>query len=58
MNKVKDKKLIVIVGPTGIGKTDLSIYLAKELNCEIISADSHNFIAKCQLALLNHLMKN
>ena len=30
MNKVKDKKLIVIVGPTGIGKTDLSIYLGKE----------------------------
>ena len=43
MNKVKDKKLIVIVGPTGIGKTDLSIYLAKELNCEIISADSRQF---------------
>ena len=43
MNKVKDKKLIVIVGPTAIGKTDLSIYLAQQLNCDIISADSRQF---------------
>ena len=33
-------KLIVIVGPTSSGKTDLSIKLAKKFNCEIISADS------------------
>ncbi len=33
-------KLIVVSGPTGIGKTDLSIQLAKALNCDIISADS------------------
>ena len=38
-----EKKLIVIVGPTGIGKTDLSIYLAQQLNCDIISADSRQF---------------
>lgn len=31
---------IVIAGPTGVGKTDLSLKLAKSLNCEIISADS------------------
>lgn len=34
------KKIIVIVGPTAVGKTDLSIALAKQLNTEIISADS------------------
>ena len=34
------QKVIVIVGPTASGKTDLSIRLAKELNGEIISADS------------------
>ncbi|MBS5941857.1 MAG: tRNA (adenosine(37)-N6)-dimethylallyltransferase MiaA [Finegoldia magna] len=34
------KKCIVIVGPTGVGKTRLSIFLAKSLNSEIISADS------------------
>lgn len=34
------QKLLVIGGPTAVGKTDLSIRLAKELNGEIISADS------------------
>lgn len=37
MNKIK---LVVIVGPTAIGKTSTSIELAKELNGEIVSADS------------------
>jgi tRNA dimethylallyltransferase len=32
--------LIVIAGPTAVGKTDLAIWLAKHLNGEIISADS------------------
>lgn len=32
--------IIVIVGPTGIGKTKLSIMLAKHFNTEIISGDS------------------
>lgn len=34
------KKLIVILGPTGVGKTELSIELANQLQCPIISADS------------------
>ena len=33
-------KIIVIVGPTGVGKTKLSIELAKRLNGEVINADS------------------
>lgn len=33
-------KVIVIAGPTAVGKTKLSIELAKELNGEIINADS------------------
>lgn len=32
--------IIVITGPTGVGKTKLSIELAKKLNGEIINADS------------------
>jgi len=32
--------MIIITGPTGSGKTDLGIKLAKEINGEIISADS------------------
>lgn len=34
------KTLIVILGPTGIGKTDLSIGIAQKFNTEIISSDS------------------
>ena len=34
------QKLIVILGPTASGKTDLSLKLAKKFNGEIISADS------------------
>ncbi|MBR4580689.1 MAG: tRNA (adenosine(37)-N6)-dimethylallyltransferase MiaA [Lachnospiraceae bacterium] len=34
------KRLIILTGPTGAGKTKISIELAKALNGEIISADS------------------
>ncbi|MDU6534141.1 MAG: tRNA (adenosine(37)-N6)-dimethylallyltransferase MiaA [Intestinibacter bartlettii] len=37
MNKIP---LIILTGPTAVGKTDLSIKLSKSLNAEIISADS------------------
>lgn len=33
-------KLVILTGPTAVGKTDISIKLAKEINGEIISADS------------------
>ena len=33
------QKVLAIVGPTGIGKTNLSVWLAKQLNGEIISCD-------------------
>ncbi|MBO4451848.1 MAG: tRNA (adenosine(37)-N6)-dimethylallyltransferase MiaA [Bacteroidaceae bacterium] len=32
--------LVVLLGPTAVGKTELSIRLAKLLSCDIISADS------------------
>ena len=32
--------IIVITGPTGVGKTKLSVELAKKVNGEIINADS------------------
>ena len=34
------KTLVVLLGPTGVGKTDVSLDLAKLLNSPIISADS------------------
>lgn len=36
-------QMIVITGPTGVGKTKLSIALAKKLNGEIINCDSMQF---------------
>ncbi len=37
---MNSKYLIIIAGPTAVGKTSVSIDLAQKLNCEIISADS------------------
>ena len=34
------KSVLIIVGPTGIGKTYLSVKLADKLDVEIVSADS------------------
>ena len=34
------KKLLVILGPTGVGKTNLSIDIAQHLKCPIVSSDS------------------
>ncbi len=41
--------LIVVLGPTGIGKTDLAIELAKKLDTEIISADSRQFYKELKI---------
>jgi len=37
------KVVIVIAGPTAVGKTELCVRLAQELNTEIVSADSRQF---------------
>ncbi|MEI6049308.1 MAG: tRNA (adenosine(37)-N6)-dimethylallyltransferase MiaA [Bacteroidota bacterium] len=41
--------LIVLLGPTGVGKTDISIDLAARFNCEIISADSRQFFREMSI---------
>ncbi len=38
-----ERRIIVIVGPTASGKTELGINVARKLNSEIISADSRQF---------------
>jgi len=43
------KTLIVIVGPTAIGKTSLAIDLAKHYQTEIISADSRQFFKEMSI---------
>jgi len=40
MKQINKPKLVVILGPTASGKTDLSVILAKKFNGEIVSADS------------------
>ena len=37
---MNSKTLLVLLGPTGIGKTELSLSLAEHLQCPIINADS------------------
>ncbi len=41
--KSTDKTLVVVAGPTGCGKTNLSIELAGHLQTEIVSADARQF---------------
>lgn len=43
------KFLIVIIGPTAIGKTALSIKLANQFNCDIISCDSRQFFKEMKI---------
>ena len=47
--KKNTKKIIIIVGPTAIGKTKLSIDLANALNTEIISCDSRQFYKELKI---------
>ncbi|MCX2482603.1 tRNA (adenosine(37)-N6)-dimethylallyltransferase MiaA [Pedobacter sp. MR2016-24] len=44
-----NKTLIVVVGPTAIGKTALSIVLAQHFATEIISADSRQFFKEMEI---------
>ena len=37
---MSSKTLLVLIGPTGVGKTELSLQLAERLQCPIINADS------------------
>ncbi len=46
---MKNKKIILIVGPTAVGKTALSIYLSKKLKTEIISCDSRQFYRELKI---------
>ena len=41
--------LIVLLGPTGVGKTDISVDIARHFNCEIISADSRQFFMEMSI---------
>ena len=46
---MSDKTLIVITGPTAIGKTSLAITIARFFNTEIVSCDSRQFFKEMQI---------
>ena len=41
--------LIVLLGPTGVGKTDIAVDLAIHCGCEIISADSRQIYKEMRI---------
>lgn len=43
------KNLIVIVGPTAVGKTAMSIAIAKAFDCPVVSADSRQFFKEMDI---------
>ncbi|MES2140820.1 MAG: tRNA (adenosine(37)-N6)-dimethylallyltransferase MiaA [Bacteroidota bacterium] len=43
------KNLIVIVGPTAVGKTAMSIAIAKAFDCPVVSADSRQFFKEMNI---------
>ena len=49
MQSAEKLPLVVIVGPTAVGKTDLAVQLAQQLETEIISADSRQIYRKMDI---------
>lgn len=43
------KTLVILLGPTGVGKTEVCLSLAEELNSEIISCDSRQFFRELKI---------
>ena len=46
VNDTKPQVLVVVVGATAVGKTDLSLYLGQQLGCEIVSSDARQCYQK------------
>ncbi len=43
------KKLVIIAGPTAVGKTELAIWLAKKFSTVVVSADSRQIYKEMQI---------
>lgn len=43
------KTLVVLIGPTGVGKTELSLSLAEHLKCPILNADSRQIFKDIEI---------
>ena len=51
MNSPKQKTVIIICGPTAVGKTSVAILLAKHFHSEIISADSRQCFKELKIGV-------
>ncbi|MBU1936235.1 tRNA (adenosine(37)-N6)-dimethylallyltransferase MiaA [bacterium] len=51
------KRILILAGPTGVGKTDVSIPLALALQGEIISADSRQIFREMEIGTAKPTMK-
>jgi tRNA dimethylallyltransferase len=49
MCELKNKTLIVVLGPTGVGKTEISLKLAETFSCPILSSDSRQFYRELKI---------
>lgn len=47
--KIRMDTLIIVLGPTGVGKSDISVQLAKFFHSEIVSADSRQFFKELSI---------
>ncbi|MHB9143044.1 MAG: isopentenyl transferase family protein, partial [Paludibacter sp.] len=41
--------LVVVLGPTGVGKTNISLRLAEHFGCPIVSSDSRQFYKELKI---------
>lgn len=51
INNTANKTLIVVIGPTAVGKTAMAIEIAKHFKTEIISADSRQFYKELKIGV-------
>ncbi|MBP7611908.1 MAG: tRNA (adenosine(37)-N6)-dimethylallyltransferase MiaA, partial [Paludibacter sp.] len=49
VNYQLNKTLLVILGPTGVGKTNISLRLAEHFGCPIVSSDSRQFYRELKI---------
>jgi tRNA dimethylallyltransferase len=46
---MNEKTLVILLGPTGIGKTEVSLHIAEKMHTEIISCDSRQFYKELKI---------
>jgi len=45
----ENKTLLVLLGPTGVGKTEISLQIAEHFGCPIVSSDSRQFYRELKI---------